>query len=232
MNAKLALYWNDFLDIVFPRCCEACETALLGNEKLICTACRISLPRAEAGFQKDVLQGKFAGNSEVQEVFAFLVFTKKGRVQHLLQALKYKGVPEVGVLLGTMMAQELQDRNGFPEADLILSVPLHPKRKAERGYNQSDAFAEGLSEVSRIPWSGTVLQRTIYTKTQTGKSKTERRETMQGVFAVNSPELIAGKKIILIDDVLTTGATLQGCIDVLIESGCSTLYIMTLAAAQ
>lgn len=233
MRTNLSTYWYDFVDLLFPRCCEACERALIGSETIICTNCRVTLPRMESDSAiKMTLASKFVGYREIKGVFAYLAFTKKGKVQNLLHALKYKKQLEVGILLGKMMAQEAIVLGTFPQADLIVSVPLHKNRLRERGYNQSDAFAQGLSEVTGIAWSGETLRRTRYTKSQTGKSKTARRENVQGIFEVAQKEQVVGKSILLVDDVLTTGATLEACTEALIQAGCSTVYIMTIAAAQ
>ncbi|WP_373331452.1 ComF family protein [Salmonirosea aquatica] len=120
----------------------------------------------------------------------------------------------------------------FPTADWLISVPLHKRRFQERGYNQSDAFAEGLSEITGVPWSGTLLVRNRYTKSQTGKTKEERRDNVKGIFEVPDANKIRGKTLILVDDVLTTGATLDACVETLIQAGCDRIYIMTIAAAQ
>jgi len=232
MKVNLATYWHDFVDLLFPRCCEACEKALVGSEVILCTDCRATLPRMDSDSAlKDSLQTKFVGYRQVKGVYAFLIFTKKGKVQTLLHALKYKSRPEVGVLLGTMMAQEML-LGTAPRADLIVSVPLHRKRLKERGYNQSDAFAEGVSTIMDIPWSGALLIRTRYTKSQTGKTKAERHHNVKGIFEVSNAQQIKGKTVILVDDVLTTGATLEACLEALIDAGCHEVYIMTLAAAQ
>lgn len=232
MKINLVTYWHDFVDLLFPRCCEACEKALVGSEAILCTDCRATLPRMETDSAlRASLQTKFIGYSQVKAVYVFLIFTKKGKVQQLLHALKYKGRSEVGVLLGKMMAQEMPI-GAFPDADLILSVPLHKKRLRERGYNQSDAFAEGMSELTGVPWSGSLLVRTRYTKSQTGKTKMERHDNVKGIFEVSDTRQIEGKNIILVDDVLTTGATLEACLEALLRAGCRSVYIMTIAAAQ
>jgi ComF family protein len=222
---------SNFVDLIFPRCCEGCEKALLGNEETLCTSCRISLPRVGTkGAYKDTLQYKFANIPEVVSTHSFLLFTKRGRVQKLLHAFKYRGNKEAGILLGSMFAQEMLESGELPPADLIISVPLHKKKQKARGYNQSDLLAEGFSITTGIPWSGTALRRTRHTQTQTGKSKTERRENVKGVFEMG--EQITEKNIILIDDVLTTGATLEECVQTLLTSGCEKFYILTIALAQ
>ena len=230
---NLSVYWNDFVDLLFPRNCAACQNALLGNEQLICTDCLVSLPRMESDSAiKGSVSGKFIGYQEVKGVMAYLAFTKKGKVQNLLHALKYGGQKEVGTLLGRRMAGELMGEGAFPTADLIVSVPLHARKQKERGYNQSDAFAEGLSLASTIPWSGKVLTRMRYTVSQTGKTKSERRNNVKGIFELDGTTMLKGKTVILVDDILTTGATLEACLEALIQGGCTEVYIMTIAAAQ
>jgi ComF family protein len=233
MRTNLSTYWRDFVDLLFPRCCEACERVLVGNETVICTDCRATLPRMESDSTLQAsLAAKFVGYRDIKGVYSYLAFRKKGRVQNLLHALKYKGRQEVGVLLGKMTANELAAIGRFPPADLIVSVPLHKDRLLERGYNQSDAFARGLSEATNIPWSGEVLRRIRYTQSQTGKSKTERRKNVEGIFEAVEKDRVVGKSILLVDDVLTTGATLEASAEALIQGGCTTIYIMTIAAAQ
>lgn len=229
MNVKI--FWSDFVDLIFPRCCEACDQSLLGNEELICTACRISLPRIEKhSVHTDTIKFKFITIPEVLSVQSFLLFTKKGKVQKLLHALKYRGNQEVGILLGSMFGQEMMDEKLLPKAELIISVPLHKKKLSKRGYNQSDLLAEGLSKAIGIPWSGTALTRTRFTDTQTGKSKKERQENVSGVFEVKGE--LELKSVIIIDDVLTTGATLEACVEALQMAGCREFHILTIAVAQ
>ncbi len=224
-------FWNDFIDLIFPRCCEACDASLVGNESIICTKCRIDLPRLgkDAIFKHEPLIF-FDQDRPSLDVNSFLLFTKRGKVQKLLHALKYRGTQEVGIALGKMYAQEMLENQSFPDINLIVSVPLHPKKKQNRGFNQSDLIAEGISMVTNVPWSGTLLVRTKYTETQTGKGKQERRENVKNVFAVS--EKVAAQRILLIDDVFTTGATVEACVAVLYEAGCEEVVVRTLAMAN
>lgn len=229
MNLKNFL--SDFTDLIFPRCCEACDRSLVGNEATICTSCRISLPRIHLhGLHQGVIRYKFVNVPEVILTHSFLLFTKKGKVQRLLHALKYKGNKDVGLMLGFMFGQEMLATGMLPESEIIISVPLHAKKKNLRGYNQSDLLAEGFSNATGIPWSATILERIKHTATQTGKSKIERRENVKGVFVVN--EHINHKNVIIIDDVLTTGATLEECVQTLKQAGCDTFTILTIALAE
>lgn len=228
---KLKTLWSDFVDLVFPRCCEACDHSLIGNEQTICTSCRISLPRIEKNsIHADGVKYRFVNYPEVLSTNAFLLFTKRGKVQKLLHALKYRGNKEIGLLLGFMLGQEMLSEQVLPEAELIISVPLHLKKMAARGYNQSDLLAEGFSNATQIPWSGKALIRNKYTETQTGKTKQERHENVDGVFEVI--EILNQKSVIIIDDVLTTGATLGACIEALKAAGCKEFHIITIAVAQ
>ena len=228
---NLISVWFDFVDLIFPRCCAACDKGLIGNEEIICTSCRIALPRVqEDSVSAEMIGQKFINIHEVTKTHAYLLFTKKGKVQKLLHALKYKGQAELGVEMGFMFGQEMKAAAMLPDAALIISVPLHAKKKKLRGYNQSDLLAEGFSNATGIPWSSTVLERIKHTATQTGKSKIERRENVKGVFAVR--ESINYKSVIIIDDVLTTGATLEECVQTLKSAGCESFTILTIALAE
>lgn len=228
---NLISVWFDFVDLIFPRCCAACDKGLIGNEEIICTSCRIALPRVQQdSVSAEMIGQKFINVHEVTETHAYLLFTKKGKVQKLLHALKYKGQAELGVEMGFMFGQEMRENGSLPDADLIISVPLHKRKLKSRGYNQSDKLAEGFSRATNIPWSGNVLERVKYTETQTGKTRDERWKNVRKVFVVKGD--VKDKKIIIMDDVLTTGATVEACIEVLIEAGCTQFVILTIASAQ
>ena len=228
---NLISIFQDFVDLIFPRTCQACDQSLIGNEKIICTSCRINLPRAnDESIYAGKMDLKFVHLPEVISTKAFLTFSKKGKVQKLLHGIKYKGRKETALLLGQMFGEELKKDGEMFTSALIVPVPLHAKKLKSRGYNQSDMIAEGISKVTGIPWSGTILKRIKNTETQTGKGRNERRENVKGVFALN--EAISTKCIIIVDDVLTTGATLEECLEVLKAAGCTTFHVRAIAVAN
>jgi len=228
----LLRFWNDLLDLFYPTTCCACATSLVGNEECICTSCRLTLPRSQSHLQSTPeLAHKFAGKVAVSSVVTFLKFEKGGKVQRLLHQLKYKNRPEVGQVMGRMYGYELRSADFQTKVDLLLPVPLHPRKKAQRGYNQSDLFAEGLSETLGVPWSASVLARAQFTATQTRKTRLERFENVTGIFELRSPSEVAGKRIAIIDDVVTTGSTLESAVATLLQSGAKEVSVITMAAA-
>lgn len=228
----LRSYFAAFLDSLFPRYCLACHGGLVTGEETVCTACRHELPRTESHLRhNETLHLKMAGRAPVASLNAYLIFTKGGKVQHLLHALKYKGHQEVGELLGRWYGAELKEIGFSEKLDLILPVPLHKKKQSARGYNQSDCFAKGLSEGLSVEWSPTVLGKGKITESQTRKTRLERLQNVQDVFFVKKPEAIQGKRIALVDDVITTGATLEACVAVLLEAGAREVHLITIATA-
>jgi len=234
MPAGLKNIFSDFLTLLFPEYCYACERTLARGETIICTHCRLRLPYTNVHLaepQHNVLAVRFFGKVPIQHTLAYLYFNRAGRVQRLLHALKYKGVQEVGITLGNWYGHNLREA-GFAEAfDVIVTVPLHPRKQRQRGYNQTDSFAQGLAAALALPWSGQALKRTQYTASQTRKSRPERWANVEQVFQVNKPELIAEKRILLVDDVITTGATLEACALMLLNAGCRQVSVCTIAAA-
>ncbi len=129
----------------------------------------------------------------------------------MMWQLKYQGQQDLGVMLGKLYGEDLVKSDFMNDIDIILSVPLHKRKLADREFNQADLLAQGLSEETNVPWSGDLLSRTVYTETQTKKTRAERWENVAGTFKVNKPEFLADKHILLVDDVVTTGTTLQAC---------------------
>ncbi|WP_337043323.1 ComF family protein [Emticicia sp. 17c] len=224
---------NHLIDIIYPKCCEACQEPLLGGEKLICTHCLINLPRTNAHqHPSGVLERRFWGKIPVTHTLAYLKFTKKSKVQHLLHQLKYKGKPEIGLLLGEMYGRELKESGFNEKIDLIIGVPLNRQREKQRGYNQANCIAEGLSKGLEVPFNTTSVKRGINTETQTRKTRLERFKNMERAFEVNDEAAIKNKRIAIVDDVLTTGATLEALGKVLLEKGCAEVLVIALATAD
>lgn len=221
---------NDFLNLIFPKLCCACNQALLKNEKIICTSCVVSLPKTN--FHKDLenpVNKIFWGRVPIEMATSFYLFSKEGKVQHLLHQLKYKGIKEVGSVIGKLFGQDLKQSNYFKDLHYIIPVPLHKKKLKKRGYNQSEWIAKGLSEAMEIPINLDTLYRKVDSKTQTKKSRYKRWENVGEIFDVADGKL-DNKSVLLVDDVLTTGATIEACAQVLIQHGCK-VYVATIAYA-
>jgi len=176
------------------------------------------------------IKDKFIGRLPVKYAWAFLKFRKTGIVQHLLHHLKYNNHPEIGLRLGQLIGKEIKENNLATAFDEIVAMPLHRKREIKRGYNQSRKIAEGIAERTGIPVSENVL-RQINTTTQTRKNRVERWQNVAEAFQIKSPALIKDKRILLVDDVITTGASLEACGQQFIEHGCAELSIVCVAEA-
>jgi ComF family protein len=223
----------DFISLFYPNYCLGCSSALYKGEEILCTRCIRDLPKTGDHLDSEnPIQLRMMGRLPVQYVMAFLKFRKTGIVQHLLHQLKYGNHPEVGVRLGKIYGKELLDTGFEKKFDLIIPVPLHESRKRKRGYNQSACFAEGLSSSLSVPWDESISTRKVSTSTQTKKSRVERWDNVKDVFNIRETEKIKGARILLVDDVITTGATLEACGKHLIDAGCSELSMACLAEAQ
>lgn len=224
---------RDFISLFFPNYCLGCSLALFKGEEILCTRCIRDLPKTGYHIhEENPMKLRLAGRLPIMYAMAFLKFRKTGIVYYLLHQLKYNNHPEVGVKLGKIYGKDLFDSGIINQFDLIVPVPLHPTRKRKRGYNQSACFAEGLSSVLNVPWDESISTRKIITQSQTRKTKVERWDNVKDVFDVQLPEKIKGARILLVDDVMTTGATLEACGMHLIHAGCSELSVACLAEAQ
>lgn len=224
-------FWKDFLDLIFPRNCPLCKQALFDFEPCLCTVCQGMLPRANFHLRPldNELTSKLQGLIPVHRVMAFLRFTKKGKSQALLHLLKYRNKPEIGEELGRLYGLSLA-QNGFSGLwDVLVAVPLHPLKKSRRGYNQSECFARGLSQSLGIPYQE-LLERRKFTDTQTNKSRLERLNNVERVFVMQGGVHASGLRILLVDDILTTGATLCAAAQTLLEGGAKHVDLATIAA--
>ena len=224
-------FWKDFIDLIFPRNCPLCKQALFDFEPCLCTICQGMLPRANFHLHPfdNELTSKLQGLMPVHRVMAFLRFTKKGKSQALLHLLKYKNKPELGDELGRLYGLSLLEKGFAGFWDVLVAVPLHPLKKQRRGYNQSECFARGLSKVLGVPYRE-LLARRKFTTTQTNKSRLERLENVDDVFALNEGQVTQGLRILLVDDILTTGATLCACAQTLLQGGAKHVDLATIAA--
>jgi len=232
MNSFVKDVLVDFVSLLYPSYCFACNEGLVKGEKNICSRCMLELPRTQYHLDpENALFSRLNGRIPLKFAFAFFLFRKGGRVQQLLHTLKYTNHPELGEMIGEVYGQELQQVNLDQKFNLIVPVPLHATRKRKRGYNQSEEFAKGLSKSTNIPFVDALI-RTTKTETQTRKSKLNRWQNVSEVFQVKDLNQVQGQHILLVDDVITTGATIEACAQVLLAEGCSSISIASIAYAE
>lgn len=229
---KIVEYLSDFWFLLFPKNCEACGRALTRNEEILCFDCLFELPRTH--FCKDLenpIMQMFTGRMRLERATALFAFQKGSRYRKLLHSLKYHHKPEIGVLLGKELGAEMLSSGNFADIDYIIPVPLHPNREKKRGYNQSERIGSGISAVTKIPVLTGVLIRNVETQTQTKMNKEERWQNVSGKFVLTDAEILKGKHVLLVDDVITTGATTESCGSVLLSVEGLRLSIAVLAKA-
>lgn len=223
--------WEDFVSLVFPKICIHCGIPLVKQEDHICTKCRLSLPKTDYHtFIDNPLKSKFVYEPKIKSVAAYLHFNKKGLAQSLIHHLKYKGEKDIGETLGRWYGHDLLDCGW--KLDLIIPVPLHVSKLRKRGFNQSEHFAIGLSETLEIPLDAQVVSRRVRTASQTRRSKVERWQNMESIYRVQTSMLLREKDVLVVDDVLTTGATIGELVSVLVDAGVRSVRILTIAAGK
>ena len=221
---------NDFFNLIFPKLCCACNNTLLKNEEIVCLNCVINLPKTNFHQDKENPVNKvFWGRVDVEMATSFYAFSKKSKVQNLLHNLKYRGVKEVGSVIGELFGFELNESDYYKDIDFIIPVPLHKNKLKKRGYNQSEWIAKGLSKSMKIPVNTISLYRKSDSETQTKKTRYNRWENVGDIFGLLDDSL-NGKKILLVDDVVTTGATIEACAQILKKKNCKVL-VATIAYA-
>lgn len=225
--------WRDLLSLIFPRNCVACNAALYKHEHHLCTSCSIGLPRSNFHTEtNNELERVFAGRVPVLKACSYYVFEKSGKVQKVLHSIKYKSNTELAVQLGSWYAESLKDCKEITSSDVIIPVPLHKKKLRQRGFNQSEEFAKGLSKTFNIPLCSDNLIRNQFTNTQTRKKKFERWENVEGKFELKDWEMLRNKTILLVDDVITTGATIDACYQALAKAEGIKINVLSLAYAK
>jgi ComF family protein len=224
--------WDDFISLLFPRLCYGCGNDLLRNENLICTGCYVVIPRTNYHLdENNQVAQLFWGRCRLEKAAAFSFYTRGSRIRNLIHNLKYKGVKEIGNELGRIYGLSLKSSGFMSDIDLILPVPLHASKKRVRGFNQSETISTGIGEVTDLPVSIVSLVRITASATQTTRSRYERWTNVEGIFAVTDPEFIRGRHILLVDDVITTGSTIESCVNELLKVEGVKVSVVALAFA-
>jgi len=224
---------KNLINLLFPKICNGCEALLLTNETVICASCRHDLPFTNHhSVKNNETHKKFYGRLPVSHASSIVYYHKKGVVQELIHKLKYKGSEEIGTFFGDLYHPELVGIHSVEKFDEVIPVPLHPKKLRKRGYNQVTHFGLALSGSIAIPFNETLLERKHYSKTQTKKNLLGRTEISTTLFDVNFSEKDHGKHFLLIDDVITSGATLEACGKALLKIPGARLSVITIAYAH
>lgn len=225
--------FTSLINLFYPRICAGCEAFLLQDEKVICTRCRHEIPLTHhINNPNNEAFNKFYGKIPVEFALALFYFHKKGIVQEMIHKLKYKGHEEIGTAIGFWFAEELKKFQPIEDISCIVPVPLHPKKLKERGYNQVTRFGKALSESLDIPYDEHLLIRNLYTQTQTKKDVSGRTQMAKNVFDISNDISLNGNHILLVDDVITTGSTLEICSRALLKIPNVKVSILCMAMSQ
>lgn len=210
--------FHKFLSLFFPDLCLVCGNKLGDSEVHICIECLTLLPKTNYHRQTDNrLENLFAGRFPFQRIVAYAYFVKDGSIQSIIHELKYRHNPEVGQFIGQLCGENIKDSKFIFDVDVLVPVPLHPKRQRQRGYNQSEEICKGMSGILNIPIDCNSLVREVNNPSQTKSSRFDRWENVEGIFAIRDYTAFENKHILLIDDVITTGSTIEACVKELIK---------------
>ena len=224
--------FHDFLNLFYPRICHMCENILINKERVICTNCRHELPVTNFSLDNDnPVQKVFYGRVKLEYATSLLFFSKKGNVQKLIHQLKYRGYREISEFLGVWLGARLAQEDLGLKIDMVIPVPLHKKKLKSRGFNQVEDFGKEIAKSLNVPYIDNVLLKTSFTSTQTLKARLSRWSNIEETFVLTNPELIKNKHVLLVDDIITTGATLEACSGVLREAGGVKISVASMALA-
>ncbi len=229
----LKTMYQSLVDLVFPHLCLSCGRDTIPNEDILCLSCAYELPKSKQHFYADNrFTDRFWGRINIHSAGAYMYFKKQGTAQKLMSKLKYQGHWQIGFELGRKYGKILTHAELFAGIDLIIPIPLHSSKLKTRGFNQSEVFARGLSEVMDIPNRSAWMKRIIKTPTQTTKTRMERFANVEHAFRITKPNQLKGKHILLVDDVLTTGATLEAAGKKILEIPGTKLSMACIAMAE
>lgn len=223
------------LNLFFPILCNGCNAVLLKNETIICSLCRHNLPLTNFYLHREnLMKQRFYGRVEICNAVALFYYQKKNFTQSILHNLKYRGQQDIGTFFGKWLGALLLETTAYNDLDYVIPVPLHKKKLRQRGYNQVTKFAQEISNSLNKPYIANVLLKKTATKTQVFKKRLNRLalfNTNKEVFSISNSTLIKHKHVLLVDDIITTGTTLELCATKLLESGCNKVSVATLAIA-
>lgn len=203
---------NSVSHLLFPHNCLGCATDLLNQNDLLCAKCFTDLPETNfATAPNNPIEKTFLGRIKIEQATSSFYFTKESLLQHLMVQLKYKNNREVGLYLGKLLGHHLLQSNRFNDVEALIPLPLNDKKEYKRGYNQAEMICKGIAEVFEKPIVNNAVIRTVFTETQTHENRISRWQNMEGVFALTNEKAIVNKHVLLVDDVVTTGATLESC---------------------
>lgn len=223
-------FFKNIFYLFYPNICASCDNQLHDYENVLCLSCRYDLPLTNfINFTPNDLERAFLGRVSIEFATSLLFYDREGIVQNLIHKLKYKGRQEIGVFLGKWLGNELLQCERLPKLDFIVPVPLHKNRLKKRGFNQVTKFGEQISKILDVPMSDGILLRKLDSGTQTLKHRIDRFKDLKEKFYITNKELFKGKHILLIDDVITTGATVEACIIKLQEIKDIKISIATMA---
>ena len=231
---KIVSFWHRVLDLISPRICVMCGRRLSATEEVICNKCNFHLPRT--GLAKDaynnVMAKLFWGRLPVEHASALFYYEGHSETANIIYQLKYKGHPEIGYIMGRMVAKEFMCDDFFDGIDGIVPVPLTKDRFKARGYNQSEEIAKGISEITGLPIYNDLVKRTVFQGSQTRKSRWERNDNVEHVFTANKPIPARLKHLLVVDDVVTTVATIVACSSKLVQSDDIKISVLSLGLTK
>lgn len=225
-------FLTDFVNLLYPRVCPCCGQNLFKQENLICTPCLYHIPKTNFHhFNDNPVARQFWGRVNIENAASYYFFDKGSKFQVLIHNMKYRGQKEIGYELGKIFGGELMSSSAYREIDLVVPVPLHVRKQRKRGYNQSEWIARGIAERMEKPLDTKTLYRAVESETQTNKTRYERWKNVENIFMLKTKNNLKEKHILLVDDVVTTGSTLEACAKVILDIENTKVSIATLAIA-
>ncbi len=224
--------FHNFLNLFFPDLCVVCKNRLSEGEEHLCTECLLLLPKTNYHLQpENRLEQFFAGRIPFERIAAYAYFIKGGSIQHIIHELKYNRNPKIGRFIGKLCGEQLKESDFISSIDLLVPIPLHPKREKQRGYNQSMEICKGISDITGIAVDNTTIIRKVNNKSQTKNSRFDRWKNVEDIFLITNESSFKDKHILLVDDVITTGSTIESAGKEILKSEGSLLSIFAVGTA-